>query len=988
MPSAALNLPLRYLGVAFNADPFDGAATPSWVDLTARAKVIGGAGRGRQYELDQFQAGAMSVDWLNIDEALNPANTGSPYSPNLLPYRQILFMAQWPAAPVGGAVNLINLAHPDYPVDPSFESYATGSGLPANFFAAGTGVVPTITTTNPQQGTKSLTYNVVNGGGTSGVGVTIQCIPGKLYTSSWYVRQTGANTTQIFIDGGAGGSSTTTTGAYVRLSVTWVATQPTHRLWVASFATSINSTVNVDAVQNEPTTPANANPYFESPLLASSWVGTNGAVLTSDATQAHEGGYSLRVTPNGVSAVPQAQSEEIACVAGQDVAIYGWLRSNTAATRTLNVFWFNAAHTFLSSSPISTALGAGTWTQYGPTTFTAPATAAFYRLVSNDPGTPTAANFWNLDQAIATSPSAFATTGPLVRSVWTRGYVERWPTSWDVTGFEGRSSTPCVGPLAILNNAYLHTELRGAIMAAAPSYYWPLSEGQNATTFAEASGNNGPPLRQTFSTGGAGPTFAPGTQMNAVGDPGGVGVRNAPNAGSEGVVDAAFTNMQLGWDGGPNLVGPAAVSGSGTSWSSSVAFVMTRPAVAFNGAQYVRFVNTGQQLAFGLSGISASRVFLNPLGTAIADLWGDGKPHIYILTFAMTAAGGGTLTQTAYVDGVQVGTGSSITGSTAYLTAMMLNVGGVRTSTFSIAGQDQTVSHIAYWNNKVLSAFEIANITNGFKGYVGETESARFTRYLSVGGFVGQSTIGASATTMGAGTVAENDTLLSSVQDVGASVFGSFYEYAGGLAYASRFARYLATTSLATLGENGAGGEYPYEGDINFDLDPTLVLNVADITRNGGVVAHAEDTTGVSQKRYGRKNFTRTVSTQSDNETIDAATWIVASRKAPLNRVNAITLSPGSVATLPFGDGTMWAMIIALEIGTRVTVKRRAKAANAGAGITISGDFFVESINHHVDFEAASWQTTLQLSPVPAAQPWILENATYGVLDSTTVLGF
>jgi hypothetical protein len=82
-------------------------------------------------------------------------------------------------------------------------------------------------------------------------------------------------------------------------------------------------------------------------------------------------------------------------------------------------------------------------------------------------------------------------------------------------------------------------------------------------------------------------------------------------------------------------------------------------------------------------------------------------------------------------------------------------------------------------------------------------------------------------------------------------------------------------------------------------------------------------------------------------------------------------------------------MIIALEIGTRVTVKRRAKAANGGAGITQSADFYVESINHHdISAEASTWATTLLLSPVPLAQPWILENATYGVLDSTTVLGF
>jgi hypothetical protein len=55
----------------------------------------------------------------------------------------------------------------------------------------------------------------------------------------------------------------------------------------------------------------------------------------------------------------------------------------------------------------------------------------------------------------------------------------------------------------------------------------------------------------------------------------------------------------------------------------------------------------------------------------------------------------------------------------------------------------------------------------------------------------------------------------------------------------------------------------------------------------------------------------------------------------------------------------------------------------------MSSDYFVESIDHHdIDFKTGEWKTTLLLSPITVAQPWILENAAYGVLDSTTVLGF
>jgi hypothetical protein len=77
-----------------------------------------------------------------------------------------------------------------------------------------------------------------------------------------------------------------------------------------------------------------------------------------------------------------------------------------------------------------------------------------------------------------------------------------------------------------------------------------------------------------------------------------------------------------------------------------------------------------------------------------------------------------------------------------------------------------------------------------------------------------------------------------------------------------------------------------------------------------------------------------------------------------------------------------------LEIGNRYTVARRPKAANNGAGITMLADYFLEKVTHRqVDPELGTWWVDLQLSPAPL-QPWILGDSTYGVLDTTTVLGF
>ncbi|GAA3283837.1 hypothetical protein Dvina_01470 [Dactylosporangium vinaceum] len=847
-----LHLPDVFVGVAWNAEPFDSAATPTWTDLAARAISIGSASRGRQYELDQNQTGAMSVDWLNIDEALNPGNGGSPYSPNVQPYRQIMPRVMWPN---GGTGNLINAAYNiqnGVGTDPSFESYSAGAP-PAWVLYSGTGVQASaaITTTNPQQGTKSLTYNVVNGGGISGVGVTVPCIPGRQYTSTLYVRQTGANTTQIFINGGAGGTSTTTTGAYVRLTVTWTATQPTHQLWVASFTTSINSTVNVDALQHEP------------------------------------GG----------------------------------------------------------------------------------------------------------------SASAFTTTGPLIRNVWTRGYVERWPTAWEDNGFRGVSSTPAVGPFFILSNADLWTEARNAILVKAPTYYWPLQEPKGATRYAEASGNNGPALLPYAPKTGAGAGITAGVNSAILGDSGGTGVQFTAD-GAHGAFSALQTStvLAIGQTGALSLSPlppspPAAWAATWACWAYWPATPSDYMIIMWSNAKYnlwnpmvlTQLAGTGR-LELKLQGSTGSAAFATSASAPAAGVW----HHL-----ACVASQDATNTNLAlYIDGVlaqATTTATSTVGLASGLPADQFFIGGAIAYMGHYLTEAWTgvVAHAAIWY-RALSAGEVADLaTAGLTAYANELSGARITRYLSYAGYTGPTSIQPGASAMAASTLTKGTAALTACQSVADSEFGNLFESADGIAFASRFDRSLKTTAVYTFGENTAAGEYPYQGDVAYDFDPSRVFNMADITRSGGIIAHAEPADGgLSRKRFGPKPFTRTINIASDNETVDAATWVVLNGATARQRLASITFD-AAATRVPFGDGTLWPMVLTIEIGTRVTVKRRPKAANGGAGITMSGDFFVEQVTHHdINFERGTWLVTLLLSPASGAQPWILQDATYGALGTTSVLGF
>lgn len=176
-----------------------------------------------------------------------------------------------------------------------------------------------------------------------------------------------------------------------------------------------------------PVTPSasNANPLFNSGIA--SWTGANGAVLSADATFTHEGAGSLLITPNGVSAVPQAQSEEIAVVAGRSYTYSGWVRVSTGGSgnRDVGIVWFDASHSFISGSTTTLTPAPTVWTQYGPTVAVAPVGAAYARLVTNGPGVLTAANTWRLDEAIlwdATTATSYTLTGRLmVPTYWAGG---------------------------------------------------------------------------------------------------------------------------------------------------------------------------------------------------------------------------------------------------------------------------------------------------------------------------------------------------------------------------------------------------------------------------------------------------------------------------------------------------------------------------------------------------------------------------------------
>jgi hypothetical protein len=155
----------------------------------------------------------------------------------------------------------------------------------------------------------------------------------------------------------------------------------------------------------------NANPRFE--INTTDWTPTS-ATLTRSNVQAKNGTWSGLLTTTAGSN-PRADSGSVAVTVGSSYRASGWLfpPAALATGAGVNVNWFDAAHTYLSTSSNTTVPTVGVWQLYDAV-FTAPATSAFATVVFTVAGTPGAGLLLYGDDikivpvtSYATSPQTF-----------------------------------------------------------------------------------------------------------------------------------------------------------------------------------------------------------------------------------------------------------------------------------------------------------------------------------------------------------------------------------------------------------------------------------------------------------------------------------------------------------------------------------------------------------------------------------------------------
>jgi hypothetical protein len=175
-----------------------------------------------------------------------------------------------------------------------------------------------------------------------------------------------------------------------------------------------------------------------------------------------------------------------------------------------------------------------------------------------------------------------------------------------------------------------------------------------------------------------------------------------------------------------------------------------------------------------------------------------------------------------------------------------------------------------------------------------------------------------------------------------------------------------SVTSVATFGD--AAGEVPYH-DLTLAYDDQDLWTEVTASSEAGT---ATVTDAAAATRYGTRSLEVSGSTSTVNELSDVAYGLLGRYKAPAVRP----------VTLVLNKPAAYVQQLSRLIGDRVTLKRRPPG-----GGTVTVEALVEGIDHDAGPDGYL-TTTLHLVPAETLTPWILADATYGVLDSTTRLGW
>lgn len=474
----------------------------------------------------------------------------------------------------------------------------------------------------------------------------------------------------------------------------------------------------------------------------------------------------------------------------------------------------------------------------------------------------------------------------------------------------------------LLNRADLPTSAYVAeVLADTPKAFWRLDEPDGVTTVADSSGN-GYTLDVVGSPDFGQPSLVAREPGTGVLTTSGVGqaigryyTGQIPAQGPPITLETIFQRTVDGADGG--MVGVATdplTHGMFALLTSSTVVA----AQAVNG-------NNVQQLAV-TTGVN----------------FDDNLAHHVVARWAASGA------LKIFIDGVDRTSGAPTCATVAFTdTSAFVFANG-----FTMGDPDTGIQQMAAIYNTELSDARIAaHAAQMATPWNGDLPGTRLGRIFDLAAVpVADRNIDAGTTTLQ--STALGGSALAYAQKVEETEIGElFVARDGKLRFIGREAAVTGAylTSLATLVDDDSGAGIPYmSGDA--DVDESTIVTRATVSREGSVAITIYD--AAAKAEFGWLDETHDgLLHNSDAYSRSYAQWIVSTHKAPGTRVGAVALE------LARDPVNMYPAILALELGDRVTYKR--KAQNVGAVTSIA--MRVEAISH--EHSGDYWRTVLQLSP-------------------------
>ncbi len=339
--------------------------------------------------------------------------------------------------------------------------------------------------------------------------------------------------------------------------------------------------------------------------------------------------------------------------------------------------------------------------------------------------------------------------------------------------------------------------------------------------------------------------------------------------------------------------------------------------------------------------------------TLTASAWS----HIGV-TYSNTGAGVGTNTTIKlYVNGAQEGATTTTTHTISPLTVAYIGTGGYTGNACNLTA-----------HTTALSDANMLTIGGGWNGWDNELTSARLARVAAAAGWTNTS-IGTGVTSMSP-MPTKGVSLSDAFQAIADTEIAPWW-LAGDAAirFDGRDARY----DVAPAFEVPAQAVSP---DTQFTVSDVGLTNKVTASRPGGAQVTRVNADSVTAYDEYSNDLTLYVRTDADLENVAAA--LTNMRATPQIRTDSIVIDLHTTAT-SISDVTA---AITADVGDMVRVTGLPTDHTATADV----DFFIEGVADSVS--TGGWKRTFNVSPAGTYTVWKVEDAIYGVLDSTTRVGF